>query len=152
MRLLQPLFQLGIREDLRYRLQRPANQYACLVAIPRPRQPGGAEAGGDELPSIVGTLELAVRRPFWTSDRYIYISNVAVDSGFRRRGIAQKLLQASEAVGRSWGLSRLDLHVMTDNLPARRLYARAGYTVRKDDRSFDIFQRSKRMLLRKDLA
>ncbi|MEO0406504.1 MAG: GNAT family N-acetyltransferase [Cyanobacteria bacterium P01_A01_bin.135] len=161
MEILRPLLQLGIREDLRYRLQKSASQYACLVAVHRSQlassHPGINDDPSEPLPSaplpVVGTLELSVRRPWWTGDRYIYISNVAVDRRFRRRGIAQRLLQASEGIGRSWGLSQLQLHVMADNAPARQLYGRAGYTVQNDEPRFEaLFQRSRRISLRKNIA
>ena len=165
--LVQPLFRFGIREDLRYRLQKSANHYACLVAVyhPQPTLPltghGGERSSAPSVsaPKIVGTLELSVRRQFWwTSDRYIYISNVAVDHHYRRRGVARRLLQASEGVGQDWGLSVLNLHVMADNTAARQLYHRAGYTMRNDKSSFDnLLQRSslqgsRRILLSKTIA
>ena len=148
--LLQPLLQFGIREDLRYRLQQPATQYVCLTAVGSL----SPSSTGSRLSQIIGTLELSVRRQlWWTGDRHVYISNVAVDRRFRRRGVARKLLQASEGVSRSWGLSNLSLHVMADNAAARQLYGQAGYTVADSKRSFDIpFQSSKRILLQKDIS
>ncbi|MGB3614163.1 MAG: GNAT family N-acetyltransferase, partial [Elainellaceae cyanobacterium] len=168
MGLVQPVVQFGIREDLRYRLQKPASHYACLVAVHHPESPALLSTGDScdrhMAPKIVGTLELSVRRRFWwTSDRYLYISNLAVDRHHRRRGVARQLLQASEGVSRDWGLSSLNLHVMADNMPARQLYRRAGYTVQNNRTSFDglfqrteiqrtLFQRPQLILLRKDVS
>lgn len=60
-------------------------------------------------------------------DGGLYISRVAVDPAFRRRGIARALLLAAETAARDAGWPRLLLEtrlVLTDN---RRLFAGAGF-------------------------
>lgn len=56
-----------------------------------------------------------------------YIGNVAVLPDFRRRGFADALLQALDAMAADRGLRFLTLEVRAGNLPARRLYEKHGY-------------------------
>ena len=55
------------------------------------------------------------------------IANVAVDGGYRRRGIATRLLEelVNEAV--SLGADKMFLSVRVDNLPAIELYKKLGF-------------------------
>ena len=56
-----------------------------------------------------------------------YIGNMAVLPDFRRRGFADALLQALDAMAADRGLRFLTLEVRAGNLPARRLYEKHGY-------------------------
>ena len=56
-----------------------------------------------------------------------YIGNVAVLPAFRRRGIADALLQALDGLANARGLRFLTLEVREGNLAARRLYEKNGY-------------------------
>lgn len=56
-----------------------------------------------------------------------YIGNVAVDPAFRRRGIADCLLDALEARARTRRLSFVTLEVRAGNAPAIALYAKHGF-------------------------
>lgn len=58
-----------------------------------------------------------------------YISNIAVDPDFRRRGAADALLRALEARARELLLSLLTLEVRESNAPAIALYEKHGYRV-----------------------
>jgi len=57
-----------------------------------------------------------------------YIGNVAVRPAFRRRGLADALLNALHGLGRERGLSFLTLEVRAGNAPAIALYEKNGYT------------------------
>lgn len=58
-----------------------------------------------------------------------YISNLAVQDGFRRMGIATDLIGESEQIVKGWGEKRLHLCVDHSNAPAKSLYEnRCGYT------------------------
>ncbi len=72
-----------------------------------------------------GTLLALAHAP---PDRF-FVSNLAVLSSCRRSGVATALLAWAEEKARSLGLSGCALDVDAANLPARRLYARAGYRV-----------------------
>ena len=56
------------------------------------------------------------------------IHDLAVLSAARGRGVGGALLTAAEAYARSAGCCRLTLEVQDDNAPARRLYARCGFS------------------------
>lgn len=56
-----------------------------------------------------------------------YISSVAVDAKYRRRGLARALLEEARETTRRSHRPYLALDVLTDNTPARTLYAALGY-------------------------
>jgi ribosomal protein S18 acetylase RimI-like enzyme len=56
-----------------------------------------------------------------------YISSVAVDSNYRRRGLAKALLEESRVTTKKVGRPYLVLDVLDKNAPARALYASLGY-------------------------
>lgn len=144
-----PLLKVGIYEDLKSRLQTRGKHYACLAAV----QPGSKTASFpaalveqspsaalslamDRSDQILGTVEIALKPPSlfqpWEG-QHLYLSNLAVRTDCRRRGIAQRLLQTCDQVALSWGFSDLYLHVLENNDPAQRLYQRAGYQVRRTE-------------------
>lgn len=55
------------------------------------------------------------------------LTNLAVRSDFRRRGIAKQLCRECESIARSWGYGEVLLKVEKENSKARRLYERLGY-------------------------
>lgn len=120
-RWMQTLIRLSIQADLSYRLNRPFRHYEaplqCLVAV----QPSDENI-------IMGTVELSVQQQnLWSSSKYLYLSNLAVQPDFRRQGVAYELLKHCEMVGKKWGLLDMSLHVREDNTAARQLYERCGY-------------------------
>lgn len=60
----------------------------------------------------------------------LFLSALAVDTAWRRRGIAGRLLDAAVDRAATGGFPSLSLHVWADNAPARRLYARHGFAKR----------------------
>jgi ribosomal protein S18 acetylase RimI-like enzyme len=152
-RWLFPLLRAGIYEDLRTRLQSQRDLCLCLVATSVSGRPTSPSAS---LPEVIGTVEIAGRAPFpWFGLRhYPYISNLAVRSDYRRRGVALQLLAACEQIARQWDGSALYLHVLADNGAARRLYDRAGFLPDGRLRSGQLtsWQRPARLLLRKPLG
>lgn len=149
-----PLFKLGIAEDLRHRLRSNAPttyrsqtpQQVCSIAI-------YTEQGRNH---IIGTVEVGVRtahdRPH--NRRYVYISNLAVSSAFRRRGAANELLKDCEKITKAWGYTELYLHVMADNDGGRNLYQRSGYEIVSTEFIWSIipWHRPQRLFLRKQLG
>lgn len=146
-----PFIRLGIQEDLKQRLRAQSPRYACLAAVSVLSD--GAVKTCEK--AIAGTVEASLRQPWpWQGDRHLYISNLAVDQGFRRQGIATTLLQSCEQVAQRWQLSELRLHVMEDNLAARALYRNAGFSqVQAEDSPASwLGLQARRLLLRKVLA
>jgi GNAT superfamily N-acetyltransferase len=69
-----------------------------------------------------------------------YVDALAVEAHWRRRGVAQRLLEDAADQAREAGLCRLALDTGVHNAPARALYAAAGFVEREvrhapDDRS-----------------
>ncbi len=111
---LFPYVCLSLQWDLRQRGQRAHS--VCLVA----------ERAGQ----LVGTVELAYRAEgcFWGPiPPHPYLANLAIAAEHRRLGYASQLLQRCEALAREAGAPVLHLHVLENNEPARRLYARQGF-------------------------
>lgn len=144
---LLPLLRLGIYHELRGRLGTSLNR-ACLVAI------RGDTAGPSGYHALAGTIEVAVRSPsVWSVLKSPYISNLAVKVDCRRQGIARHLLLACEQTVVQWGFQDLYLHVLENNLPARELYAKAGYHLHRIDPLWTtfLFKQPQRLLLHKRL-
>jgi [ribosomal protein S18]-alanine N-acetyltransferase len=57
------------------------------------------------------------------------ILSIAIDDGYRGRGLSRDLLLTHLAHLAGYGVRRIFLEVEENNRPARRLYERAGFTV-----------------------
>ena len=146
MQWLYPLLKTGIYEDLRSRLLSRGEHYACLVAVSPGLKESSLKAAALSRPSpatlsllsgndkIVGSVEMNLKKPSllqpW-NQRYLYLSNLAVQADHRRQGAAQMLLQLCDRIAIDWGFDDLYLHVLQSNHAARRLYWKAGYRVRR---------------------
>ena len=56
-----------------------------------------------------------------------FVAYMAVSPAHRRQGVAMALLDAAEEEARRFGLSHVTLMVTEASLPARKLYAKAGF-------------------------
>ena len=65
-----------------------------------------------------------------------YIERLVVSPGFRRQGMARRLLAAAEDLARDEGKKTVGLHVSGNNLPALRLYENEVYEEVSRQRSF----------------
>lgn len=144
-----PFLRLGIYEDLRNRLRARTPHSICLVAV----APTLEEMEADE--AIAGTVEMSLHSSPWqfTRSQYLYISNLAVSPGYRRQGIARKLLLRCEKVALEWGFSDIYLHVLEDNHSAYALYLERGYEVKRIEPSFSarMLNRPRKVFLHKHL-
>lgn len=64
---------------------------------------------------------------FGRNGAFGHILTVDVAPAYRRRGIAQKLLNAVEVVFKRWDIKQLRLEVRVDNFAALSLYRKMGY-------------------------
>lgn len=148
-RWLYPLFRFSIYEDLKQRLQGEHRHYQCLTAI--------APVRNTHKTVVVGTVEISCRQPsLWMLNRphQVYLSNLAVQEGCRRQGVARKLLEAAEQLSLEWGFRELYLHVMANNIRARLLYENMGYQLQQVEPTlFSLLNlQPSRLLLKKVLS
>ena len=152
---MSPVFRLGIYEDLRHRFYANEPHAVCLVAVDAARgETDGKRSLADG--AIAGTVELSLRYPkFWSTQhqRYLYVSNLAVQPDYRRQGVAKRLLQVCEQIALDWGYADLYLHVLGNNESARNLYRRVGFTAKSTDFSVSafLFRRPQQVLMHKSL-
>jgi ribosomal protein S18 acetylase RimI-like enzyme len=158
-----PVVKLGIQEDLKQRINTKKPHYLCLTAVdvvshgPTPN-PGPHDSADSKVSGpVAGTLELSERQSWpWQplSPKYIYLSNLAVRADLRRRGIALSLLVYAEQMALSWQFKDVYLHVMEDNVQARQLYQKAGFSLFQAEESPSSWLglQSRRLLLHKSLA
>jgi ribosomal protein S18 acetylase RimI-like enzyme len=73
----------------------------------------------EEEEQIVGNITVTRASP---GSRKWLISNVAVSGGYRRRGVARCLMDASLELAKEYKAEAVSLHVRANNLPARKLY------------------------------
>lgn len=85
-----------------------------------------AECGGQ----IIGCCGL------WKSFEEADICNVAVREGYRRQGVARRMLLFLMDLGSRAGIEHYTLEVRRNNLPALRLYEKLGFSVEAVRRNF----------------
>ena len=130
---MHPIAQAGIQADLKVRMDRKS-LYQAFVAVD-----SVVGAAGDAT-AIVGTVEVTLQKPNYFAcqpDSYAYLASLTVASGYRRLGVAQQLIQACERQVGLWNRSDLYLHVLAENVAARRLYLQLGYGIHRTIRSWN---------------
>ena len=113
-----PLFRVGIYEDLRHRLLFSSSHHICLVVVLEGQ--------------IIGTVEMAVKfidTGRWEQKSSPYVSNLAVKPGYRRLGVASKLLAKCEEFSQEWGYQELYLHALEKNTSACQLYFKLQFSI-----------------------
>ncbi len=80
---------------------------------------------------ILGFVAVQARVPSVELDQapgdYALISDLAVDSRWRSRGIGRRLIGAAEAFARNRGATELRIAVLAGNEPASHVYSSMGY-------------------------
>lgn len=82
------------------------------------------EAWDEDTQALVGMVSAYLNDP---RHQAAFITNVSVVGGYTGRGIGTRLLAMCVARARSDGFAEVKLEVAPDNIPAMRLYARAGF-------------------------
>ena len=80
----------------------------------------------ESVPAEVGILWISPRNSGTGCTLWIY--DVIVHEGFRRRGYASRILHLVEDKARELGSAKVELHVFGHNHGARALYEKLGYT------------------------
>lgn len=88
----------------------------------------------DEMRAIIPGERLEQLKEFYSSgvDNSLLINTMYVDEKFRRQGIAKKLISMVREEARFLGFDKLSLFVLSDNIPAQKLYDSNGFTTVKD--------------------
>jgi len=111
-------------------VRRPAQGSSLMICAHKP-----------DTCQIVGVVEVSVEprdgrvpgdvRPLhlpWSAPSHVaYISNLAVDSSQRKRGVGSRLLRAAEAVSSGWGFGEVYLHVALAEDRLLAFYQRQQY-------------------------
>jgi ribosomal protein S18 acetylase RimI-like enzyme len=149
--LIYPLLRYGIMLDLNARFAEKTPCYACLVAT----HPANKSQAIASLEICMRYVPAKNQREFWLGrdmQQYPYVFNLAVHPQWRRRGAAKQLLLAAEKTVQQWGFSRMYMHVVEDNEPARNLYDRIGYRLHSQEGTINhlLLGRPRRFLLQKN--
>jgi ribosomal protein S18 acetylase RimI-like enzyme len=107
----------------------------------RPRRDGAEEQVMLEEFGIAASILLDLRStltepmPYQPHANEAYVYSVSVTQAWRGRGVGDALLNCLHARARRLGKTVVLLEVVETNQPARRLYTRHGYTIRRRRRS-----------------
>ena len=125
---MHPIAQAGVQADLKVRMDRKSSYQAFVAVVPN----------GDPT-AIVGTVEVTLQKPNLSCQptSYAYLASLTVARDYRRLGVAQQLIQACERQVGLWNQSDLYLHVLAENVAARRLYLQLGYGIHRKIRSWN---------------
>ncbi len=78
---------------------------------------------------VTGTASLHLGHySTWNDNYYGHVEDVIIDPDYRGRGLALILVAEVIKAAREKNLSRVELNALSDNLPARRLYEKLGFT------------------------
>ncbi|MBW6464178.1 MAG: GNAT family N-acetyltransferase [Dethiobacteria bacterium] len=78
---------------------------------------------------VTGTASLHLGHySTWNNNWYGHIEDVIIDPEYRGRNLAETLLRHVIVAARQENLNRIELNALVDNIPARRLYEKLGFT------------------------
>lgn len=81
----------------------------------------------DDNSTIAGFAITSMRAEILSGDPSAHLEALAVNPDFRRQGIGERLIEATEKTAIERGAESLTLHVFGLNERARRLYGRVGF-------------------------
>ncbi len=74
----------------------------------------------------------------WRGSLGVYLQDLYVDRALRGTGLGRRLLAATARLGVADGATHLRLSVATDNAAARQFYHHLGFTLRDDERTYQV--------------
>ena len=81
----------------------------------------------DDEGAIIGVLLMETRTDYFSKQRHAHVSILAVAESAEGQGVGTALLGEAERWASECGFQRLTLNVFTDNLRAKKFYARCGW-------------------------
>lgn len=91
----------------------------------------GIESAYEGSEPLMAAAEGANARPM--RYRRAYLSNVCVLPVARRTGLGRRLMNRAMRVAKGWGVERLYVHVVADNVGARKFYEDLGFVVEAEE-------------------
>ena len=149
------LYQLGelnrVQQNFPYDRERHRMFVAIAANAADTNDSNGGGGSSSKKHQLVGFCDIDARKPNRpTSYKYNprpYLSDLCVETDFRRLGVAQQLVERGEKLCLEWKLQEIYVRVERTNEAARRLYTKLGYK----EHTHPLETSEKTMLLRKDL-
>ena len=114
----------------------------CLVAVEPKRSMLMSPSGSIKRDPVVGTAEVSFHEFEGTGlgqarqpDKVLYVTEVAVNKQYRRKGVAKLMMRAIDKIARIRKIETIYLHVDVKNKAALRLYENAGFQKLPSDNS-----------------
>lgn len=116
-----------LREGYLGWLTRRLGEPKMLIAVARATSGQGPVVSGQN--GIAGMILVTIEKeiPIYAHSEYAFVQDMAVVDAFRRRGVAQRLLQFAADWARPQGLNQLRLMVANQNPAARGAFEKAGF-------------------------
>ena len=103
----------------------------CEQMLSHCREAVGRVFVAEQNGTVVGFVAVVAREPFTSLDdppgTYALVTDLAVLSNNRNRGIGRRLLEQAENFARAEGAAELRIGVLTQNTAARQLYLDAAF-------------------------
>lgn len=77
--------------------------------------------------AVLGVAAYTMRKELLSGEPSAHLEVLAVSEEFRKQGIGQALIDATESAAKSKGAQSITLHVFSNNTRARSLYQSTGY-------------------------
>jgi ribosomal protein S18 acetylase RimI-like enzyme len=86
-----------------------------------------AEEAGTAVGYVLATVQYRSENPFCLSRRWCEIDQIAVDPGFRQRGVASALIQKALTTAAADGFEEVELCTWAFNVEAQSLFRKFGF-------------------------
>ena len=80
--------------------------------------------------TIIGYIAIEVHNE---PEKFVYLDDISVSEAFRSQGIGSALIKKAESYAAEKNAAYIALHVEVSNTSALKLYARLGYSVRRNE-------------------
>lgn len=81
--------------------------------------------------NVVGSTFVELQQDYVRPNRIAYITYVAVDETYRKKGIGKQLIQKVEELCEEWNCSAIELTSANFRVGAHEFYKRLGFTVKQ---------------------